>query len=445
MTEAPDDQLRQTRRSAIGGFLGTALEYFDFTLYGIVASVVLGRVFFPGGDPLASEMGAVATFGVAYVARPIGALVLGHLGDRVGRQRILIFTIVLMGTSTFLIGCLPSYSAIGPLAPAALVVLRLAQGFSAAGEQAGSSTLTTEHAPTGTRGFYTSFTNAGTIVGNFLGHAAFIPVLAMPEQDLLAWGWRLPFLGSAAGMLVVLILRRRLRDADVFALVKAVNRDPAPLRELFRDNWRNLVRVVLCCLMAAPTSISAVFGLSYATRIVGLDAGLVVALTTISLGVGAVTIPFWALMADRIGRRPVFIGGVLMGGAMLFLKFHFIAERDIPLMVVAQCVVVFFFMACYATQLSICAEMFATRMRFSGVAVGTQFGYLLGGFAPALSYAVLQPGPTGWLPVAIFAALCCLGSAAAVFSAPETRGVSLEQLDGDTQEPKQTAEGTVGA
>ncbi|WP_232667396.1 MFS transporter [Pseudonocardia sp. TRM90224] len=436
---APDDQLSQTRRSAIGGFLGTALEYFDFTLYGIVASVVLGRVFFAGGDSFASEMGAMATFGAAYIARPIGALVLGHLGDRLGRQRILLFTIVLMGASTFLIGCLPGYSSIGPLAPVVLVALRLAQGFSAAGEQAGSSTLTTEHAPPGSRGFYTSFTNAGTLLGNFLGHAAFIPVLAMPEDALLAWGWRLPFLGSAAGMVVVVFLRRRLRDADLFVAVKAAKRAPAPLGELFRENWKNLIRVVLCCLMAAPTAISAVFGLSYATRIVGLDAGVVVALTTISLGVGAVTIPFWAMLADRIGRRPVFIGGVLMGGAVLFVKFHFIAERNLPMLVLAQCVLVFFFMAGYATQLSICAEMFATKVRFSGVAVGTQVGYLLGGFGPTLSYAILRPGPNGWLPVAILGALCCLVASAAVFSAPETSGVDLERLD------VQVSEGKIGS
>jgi len=431
-----DDQLRQTRRSATAGLLGTALEFLDFTMYGIVASVVLGRVFFPGGDPFAAEMGAMATFGVAYIARPIGAIVLGHLGDRVGRKRLLLFTIVLMGTSTFLIGCLPSYASIGPLAPVALVVLRLAQGFSAAGEQAGSSTLTAEHAPARTRGFYTSFTNAGTILGNFLGHAAFIPVLAMPEADLLAWGWRLPFLGSAAGMVIVVFLRAGLRDADVFVAVKAAERDPAPLRELFQDNWKNLIRVALCGLMAAPPAISAVFGLSYGTRVVGLDAALLVALTTISLGVGTVTIPFWAILADRIGRRPVFIVGVLMGGAVLFLKFHFISEKNLPLLVLSQCVLVFFFMAGYATQLSIYTEMFPTKVRFSGVAIGTQLGLVLAGFTPALSYAVLQPGPIGWLPVAILGAVCCLVASAAAFSARETRGMSLERLDGEVREAK---------
>ncbi|MGI5131239.1 MFS transporter [Pseudonocardia sp. CA-107938] len=429
-----DQQLRQARRSAIGGFLGTTLEYFDFALYGLVAAVVLGRVFFPGGAGFASEMGAMATFGVAYIARPVGALVLGHLGDRVGRQRILVFTIVLMGTATFLIGCLPGYATIGPLAPVALVVLRLAQGFSAAGEQAGSSTLTTELAPARQRAFYTSSTNTGTILGNFLGHAAFVPVLAMPEPELLAWGWRLPFLGSAAGMAVVFLLRRGLRDADVFAAVAAQRTRP-PLRELLRHDWQNVVRVVLLCLMAAPTSISAVFGLSYATRVAGLDAALVVAITTISLGAGAVTIPFWAVLADRVGRRPVFVVGVLGGGAVLFLKFHFIAVRDVPLMTVAQCVVVFFFMAAYATQLSIAAELFSTTVRFSGVAVGTQFGYLLGGFAPTLSYAVLRPGPTGWVPVAILAGLCCVVAAAAVLSAPETRGLTIEEIDVDAREP----------
>ncbi|MFC5833486.1 MFS transporter [Nonomuraea insulae] len=429
-----EQQLKQTRRSALGGFLGTALEYLDFTMYGIVASVVLGRVFFPGADTFAAQAGAMATFGAAYIARPIGALILGHLGDRVGRQKILLFTIVLMGTATFLIGCLPSYQSIGTFAPIALVVLRLAQGFSAAGEQAGSSTLTMEHAPPRKRTFYVSFTNAGTILGNLLGQVAFIPVLALPEQDLLAWGWRLPFLISAVGMAIVIYIRRGLHDAEVFEAVKGEKRRSMPLPELFRGNWKNLIRVVLCCLMAAPASIAGVFGLSYSTQVIGLDAGVLVALGTISQAIGLVSIPLWGLLADRIGRRPVFIGGVLIAGVMLFVKFHFAVEKNLFMLTVAQCLFTIFLMAGQAMQLSIYTEMFETKVRFSGVAVGTQFGYLLAGFAPTLSYAILQPGPTGWLPVAIFGALCCLVASAAAFSARETRGASLERLEREVME-----------
>ena len=441
MSERTSERMRQARRSALGGLLGTALEYFDFTMYGIVAAVVLGKVFFPAQDSGTAEMGAMASFGVAYVARPVGALVLGHLGDRVGRQKMLLFTIVVMGSATFLIGCLPSYQMIGAFAPAALVILRLAQGFSAAGEQAGSSTLTMEHAPDHRRSFYTSWTNTGTLLGVVLGQVAFLPVLALPEKDLLAWGWRLPFLVSALGMVVVIFIRRGLRDAEIFVAARDEGvRESLPLRALFRSNWKNLIRVVLCCLMAAPASIASVFGLSYATRIVGINPSILVLSGVVGTTIAMVTIPFWALLSDRIGRRPVFIGGVLIAGVMIFPLLHFTSTRNIPMIVVSQYLFLIFLMAGQALQLAIYTEMFETKVRFSGVAVGTQFGYLLAGFAPAISYGILQPGPNGWIPVAVFGAVCCVVAAAAAFSARETRGVSLERLDGALPEPRSVPE-----
>jgi len=439
--ETSDERLRQTRRSALGGLLGTALEYFDFTMYGIVAAVVFGKVFFPAQDSGMAEIGAMASFGVAYIARPIGALVLGHLGDRVGRQKMLLFTIVLMGSATFLIGCLPSYQTIGVFAPAALVILRLAQGFSAAGEQAGSSALTMEHAPVRRRSFYTSWTNTGTMLGMVLGQIAFVPVLALREQDLLAWGWRLPFLLSAVGMVVVIFIRKGLHDADVFvAARREERRPPMPLRELFRSNWKNLIRVVLCCLMAAPASIASVFGLSYATRVVGINPSILVLSGVLGTAIGMVTIPFWAMLSDRIGRRPVFIGGVLIAGVMIFPVLHFTSTGNVLLIVVFHYLFTIFLMAGQALQLTIYTEMFETKVRFSGVAVGTQFGYLLAGFAPTISYLILQPGPNGWMPVAVFGALCCVVAAAAAFSARETRGVSLERLDGALPAPQSVPE-----
>lgn len=428
--KVPDERMRQTRRSALAGLLGTALEYCDFTMYGIVAAVVLGKVFFPAQDTFTAQMGAMVSFGVAYVARPVGALVLGHLGDRVGRQKMLLFTIVLMGSATFLIGCLPSYRSIGIAAPAALVVLRLAQGFSAAGEQAGSSTLTMEHAPQHRRSYYTSWTNTGTLLGTVLAQVAFLPVLALPEPDLLSWGWRLPFLLTAVGMIVVVFIRRGLHDAEVFVAVRSEgDRQSPPLRELLRSNGKNLIRVVLCCLMAAPASITSVFGLSYATRVIGINPSILVLVGVLGNAIGMVTIPLWAMLSDRIGRRPVFIGGVLVAGVMIFPLLHFTAAKNIPMIIVSQYLFVIFLMAGQALQLSIYTEMFPTRLRFSGVAVGTQFGYLLAGFAPTISYAILRPGPTGWIPVAVFGAACCLVAAAAAFTARETRDISIEHID----------------
>jgi MFS family permease len=431
-------QLKMTRRAALGGLLGTALEYFDFTMYGIVAAIVFSKVFFPAGNPLVASSGAMASFGVAYAARPIGALVLGNLGDRIGRQKMLLFTISLMGLATFLIGCIPDYATIGVAAPILLVILRLVQGFSAAGEQAGSSSLTMEHAPANKRSFYTSWTNTGTQLGTAMGQLAFLPVLALPHQDFIAWGWRVPFLLSALGVVVVFFIRKGLRDSDAFLTRKtSADTETFPIRALFRSHWRNLVRVVLCCLMAAPGYVVSVFSLSYAVNTVGIPAQKMLPAGVIASVLGMISIPFWALLSDRVGRRPVFIFGLLAAGLLIFPSLYFTAAANIPMIYVFSIAFTVFLMAGQALQLSIYTEMFQTKVRFSGVAVGTQFGYLIAGFAPTISYAVLKPGPFGWAPVALLCLVCCLVASASAFTARETRGLSLSELDGST--PPQTA------
>jgi MFS family permease len=187
---------RQPRKAAFASFLGSLVEYYDFFIYGSAAALIFPTVFFPSESPATGTLAALATFGVGYIARPIGAVALGHYGDRVGRKRVLVFTLVLMGVSTFLIGCLPGFVSIGIAAPILLVVLRLMQGASAAGEQSGANSLTLEHSPEGSRAFYTSFTMSGTQAGQLVATLVFIPVAALPEDMLMTWGWRIPFLVS---------------------------------------------------------------------------------------------------------------------------------------------------------------------------------------------------------------------------------------------------------
>src|SRR3954465_16066528 len=197
------------KKAALASFVGSVLEYYDFFIYGTAAALVFGKVFFPDSDPATGTLLSLATFGVGYVARPIGAFFMGHLGDRYGRKRVLLLTITMMGTATFLIGCLPTYNAIGVWAPVLLVALRLLQGFSASGEQAGANSFTLEHAPDRRRGYFTSFTLGGAQAGLVIGTAVWLPIGAMPEDQLLSWGWRIPFWLSAFVVLAAFIIRRR--------------------------------------------------------------------------------------------------------------------------------------------------------------------------------------------------------------------------------------------
>ena len=188
---------RTPKKAAIASWIGSALEYYDFFIYETAAALAFGKIFFPSDNPTTGILLALATFGVGYVARPVGAFVLGHVGDKFGRKKVLIFTLIFMGASTFLVGCLPPYGEIGVLAPILLVILRLAQGFSTSGEQAGANSLTLEHAPPRRRACYTSFTLSGTQAGLILATAVFLPISRLPEDQLLSWGWRIPFWVSA--------------------------------------------------------------------------------------------------------------------------------------------------------------------------------------------------------------------------------------------------------
>ncbi len=252
-----DSQRRTPGRAALASFMGSAVEYYDFFLFGTAAALIFPKVFFPSGDDAALVL-SFATFGVAYIARPVGAFVLGHFGDRIGRRRVLMFTLVLMGVSTFAIGCLPTYAAVGGLAPALLVVCRLLQGFSAAGEQAGASSLTLEHAPDHRRAFFTSWTLTGTQGGLILASLVMIPFVSLPDDAELSWGWRVPFWLSAIVVVVAYFIRRRLHETPEFDEAKATGAIARmPLMPLLRNHWQDVLRVFFCAFIAA---VSTVFG-----------------------------------------------------------------------------------------------------------------------------------------------------------------------------------------
>jgi MFS family permease len=430
-TTSPPADTRKVKRAAVASFLGSMLEYYDFYIYASAAALVFGKVFFPSSNAAAGTLLSLATFGVAYVARPFGAVILGHFGDRVGRKKVMLVTLVMMGASTFLIGCLPSHAAIGVGAPILLVVLRVVQGISAAGEQSGANSLTLEHAPEGRRAFFTSWTLTGTQAGFILATLVFLTVANLPEDQLLSWGWRVPFWFSFVVVVLAYVIRRKLDEPEVFQEEQeADNTAKFPVVELFRSHTSDVVRVIACALIAVCGTVFSVFGLAFATSSeVGVSRTTMLLVAVTANVVALVMQPTLAIVADRVGRKPVFITGVLGCAVMIFVYFNAIMTGNIPLIFVGAIVLTgICYSAPNAIWPSFYAEMFNTKVRFSGIAIGTQIGFALAGFAPTIAWTLIGDSRTNWLPVAILVAACCAISAVSAFTARETYRVPLKQL-----------------
>ena len=426
---------RTPRRAALASFMGSAVEYYDFFLFGSAAALIFPHVFFPSDNKAALVM-SFATFGFAYIARPVGAVILGHFGDRIGRQRVLMFTLVLMGMSTFIIGCLPTFETIGWAAPALLVVCRLMQGFSAAGEQAGASSLTLEHSPDNQRAFFTSWTLTGTQGGLILASLILIPFMALPDEAKYSWGWRVPFWFSAVVVVVAFFIRRQLHETPQFTEAKEAGEiAKMPLVPLLRDHWRDVVRVILCAFIAAVSTVFANLALAYGKE-VGLDADLTLWLV-VAANVGALfTQPFFGKLADRIGRKPVFIYGAV-ASAVLMPFYMLSMSQDNHLLTFALAIATFSFgyAAANAVWPSFYGEMFSTRVRFSGMAIGTQLGFLMAGFAPSIVTALGGVSEGGWVVISLFTAVVCLIAAGAALTARETKDVPTVELGLPRSEP----------
>lgn len=417
-------------KAAVASFMGSAVEYYDFFIFGTAAALIFPHIFFPDGDNAALVM-SLATFGFAYIARPIGAVILGHLGDRLGRQRILMFTLVLMGISTFVIGCLPTFAQIGWFAPILLVLCRLMQGLSAAGEQAGASSMTLEHAPDDRRSFFTSWTLSGTQGGQILAALIFLPVTLIPDEDPFKyeWAWRIPFWLSAVVVVVTFYIRRTLQEPPAFEEAKA-HGDIAkiPLFDLMRYHWRDVLRVILCAFIAAVSTVFGNLALAYGKE-VGLAESLTLWLVVVANVFALGTQPLFATLADRIGRKPVFIYGAI--SSAVFMPFYMLSmSGDNMVLTFALAVLTFScgYAAANAVWPSFYGEMFSARVRFSGLAIGTQIGFLLAGFAPSIVAGLGGVQQGGWVVISIFTGVVCLIVTLAALTARETKDVPTATL-----------------
>ena len=427
------DQTGKTpRKAVVAASIGSFLEYYDFFIYGTAAALVFGTVFFPTADPTTGTLLSLATYGVAYVARPVGSIFMGHLGDRYGRKRVLVLTVTLMGAATFLVGCLPSYNSIGVLAPILLVTLRLLQGLAASGEQAGANSLSLEHAPERRRAFQTSFTLAGTQAGLVVATALWLPLGSLPDSQLDSWGWRIPFWLSAVVTIAGVIIRRRLTEGPAFQQVEAEDdQSRVPLASLLANHWPNVVRVAFGGLASTVSTIVAVYALAFAVKTVGLDDTTMLWVVIAANLVAMAAIPLWATLADRVGRKPVFIFGALGSGALMFAYLAAIAGGNYVLIfLVGIAMSGLVYSAQNGIWPSLYGEMFPTRVRLSGMAIGTQVGFALGGLAPTVADWIAGPGTGGWVPVAALTFGASVLAAIAIATARETAHMTLAEIDG---------------
>ncbi|MBG0819190.1 MHS family MFS transporter [Planomonospora sp. ID91781] len=426
--------------------IGTTIEWYDFFLYGSAAALVFPALFFPKSDPLTGTLLAFLTYAVGFVARPLGALVFGHYGDRLGRKKLLVLSLLLMGGATFLIGCLPTHAAIGAAAPLLLTALRLVQGFALGGEWGGAVLIVSEHGDAGRRGFWASWPQAGAPGGNLLATAV-LALLAAVQSDeaFTSWGWRVPFLLSGVLVLVGLWIRLSISESPVFqqAVAHAGPKKTMPIVDVFRHHWRDVLTAI-GARFAENVSyyVITAFVLVYATEAAELEKGFVLNAVLIGSAVHFVSIPMWGALSDRLGRRPVYLLGAAGVGLWAFAFFPLIDTGNFAAITLAVTVGLILHGAMYGPQAAFFSELFATRMRYSGVSIGAQLASIVaGGLAPLIAVALLQSYGSA-LPVMLYVAGAAVLTLATVFAAKETRGRDLATL-GDAPRSPGTA-GTTG-
>jgi MFS transporter, MHS family, shikimate and dehydroshikimate transport protein len=391
------------RRVALASMVGTSIEWYDFFIFGTASALVFGRLFFPTFSPLAGTLAAFASFAVGFVARPVGGLVFGHIGDRIGRKTTLVVTLTMMGLATFAMGLMPSYATIGVWAPILMVVLRFVQGLAVGGEWGGAVLMATEHAGGERRGFFGSFAQMGSAVGGLMSTGIFLLMQQLPEDAFIAWGWRVPFLFSIVLVFVGLFIRLRIMESPVFAKVKEARRVvKVPALELLRTDTRNvLLAAGLYCAHGVLFYAMTVYTLAYTTTAYGLSQNTYLIGVTAAGAGQLITIPFFGALSDRIGRRAVIIFGTLFIIAFA-IPLNFLITSQVPvLMWLAVFVgICFGHNAVYSPTAALYSEMFPAHVRYSGASLGYQLGGAIAGFVPLVAASLVGAAGGAYWPIA---------------------------------------------
>lgn len=382
------------RKVAVASVIGTTVEWYDLFIFATASALVFNKIFFPSFDALIGTLLAFGTFASAYGARIFGAALFGHFGDRLGRKSMLLISLLAMGVSTFAIGLLPDYASIGIWAPVALLTLRLIQGLALGGEWGGAVLMAVEHAPKNKRGLYGSWVQIGVPVGTLLANLAFLAIAALlPPEDLLSWGWRIPFLASALLIAIGLYVRLNVHETPVFKQTKESEPQVrVPLLEIARKHWKQVLLGGIATMSTGSSfNIIVAFGLTYGTQTLGFSRSVMLSVVLASCALCIVLLPAFGALSDRVGRKPVIIAGIIAEAVVAIPMFMLMDTKSLPLVFLGYGLLMTAFAANYGPIATFLAELFGTRVRYSGLSVAYMLSGLLGSATtPIVTTALLS-------------------------------------------------------
>ena len=418
------------REVTLASIVGTIIEWYDFFIFAAAAALVFPALFFPESEPLTGTMFAFGTYALGFFARPVGGIIFGNYGDRIGRKAMLVVTLMLMGVATTLMGFLPTFDQVGYLAPVLLLLLRILQGLGAGAEFGGAVVMAAEYSPRGRRGLFASLPCTGVAIGLLLSSGIFTLFSSLPEDQFLAWGWRVPFLLSIIIVAVGLYIRLRVMETPVFSRVKETDTEVRwPVVEVARTQPRNLLVAIGARFSENGNSyIIQTFTLTYVATQLGMSDNVALTGVLISSAIGIFTIPLFGVLSDRVGRRPVYMGGSVF--LLLFaFPFFWMLNTEVPVLIwlaiiLANSVGVY---AMFSPQAAYFSELFDTRVRYSGIALAREISApFAGGIAPFIATFLLSRSGTYW-PIALYMVVLALITIVAIYFGPETLGREMSE------------------
>ena len=423
------------RQVVTASLVGTTIEWYDFFIYGTAAALIFNQLFFPGSEPLAGTLLAFGTYAVGFAARPFGGIFCGHFGDKIGRKSMLVMTLIVMGIATFAIGLLPTHATIGVWAPLLLVALRFLQGFAVGGEWGGATLMAVEYAPPGRRGFYGAWPGMGIPAGLVLATAVFSIFQMLPEEQFLAWGWRAPFLLSIILVAVGLFIRLKILETPAFEQVRESGEvSNLPIVDVLQNYWRSiLITMGAFFLLNGGFYIAITFMLTYGTQTVGVESSTMLTGVLIAACVQIVAIGFFGALSDRVGRRPVYLGGAIFLALFSFPLFWMVNTGNAVVIWLALTIAVASLGAMYGPMGAFFSELFDTKVRYSGASLGYQLASVFaGGLAPFIGVALLSR--YGYTAVALYMIGMAIVTIVAVYLATETYRRDLSGRDREDEQ-----------